>query len=166
MLGFWDEVRISTLEAGKTMRNQTIAAALVASMLLIGVALTPQNASTQVFPTAIPTACQTFPQQAAQIRPIVLGVSGGNIHSILKTRGKVSGCFSGTLGSMVQDTDGNEYILSNNHVLADQNRAKPGQLILQPGLVDVACLRATSDAVATFSRAIKLKFGGGTVRAL
>ena len=38
---------------------------------------------------------------------------------------------------MVEDATSNEYILSNNHVLADQNKAKRGQLIVQPGLADV-----------------------------
>ncbi len=129
-------------------------AAFVACVLMIGVASMPQSASAQCDITPPP-------QQTALYRPIPLGISGGNINSILKTKGKATGCFSGTLGSMVQDTDGNEYILSCNHVLADQNQAKPGQLIVQPGLVDIACLGATSDAVATYSRTIKLKFGGG-----
>jgi len=71
------------------------------------------------------------------------------------------GCFSGTLGSMVEDAESNQYILSNNHVLADQNQAKPGQLILQPGLADLGCFQSPNDAVATFSHAVKLKFGGG-----
>ena len=125
-------------------------------MLAIGVASTPQKASAQVC-TAVPPT-----QQTALTRPIPLGISGGNIHSLLKNKkGKVDGCFSGTLGSMVQDSADNEYILSNNHVLADQNAAKPGQLIVQPGLVDVQCLQGTSGAVATFSKTIKLKFGGG-----
>jgi hypothetical protein len=123
-------------------------------MLLIGVASMPQSASAQCDLTPPP-------QQTALPRPIQLGISGGNIHSTTKI-GRAKGCFSGTLGSMVQDTDSNQYILSNNHVLADQNKAKPGQLIVQPGLVDVECLKSTSDAVATFSRAVKLKFGGST----
>ena len=129
-------------------------AAFVACMLTLSVASMPQSACAQ---------CDISPppQQTALSRPIPLGISGGNINSILKAKGKATGCFSGTLGSMVQDTDGNEYILSCNHVLADQNQAKPGQLIVQPGLVDIACLTATSDAVATFSHTIKLKFGGG-----
>ena len=135
------------------MRYQTTAVALVASMLAIGVASMPQNASGQCDVTPPP-------EQTALPRPIPLGISGGNIHSTIKI-GKAKGCFSGTLGSMVQDTDGNQYILSNNHVIADQNKAKPGQLIVQPGLVDVQCLKATSDAVATFSRKVRLKFGGG-----
>lgn len=71
-------------------------------------------------------------------------------------------CFSGTLGSMVQDQSSNQYILSNNHVLADTNKAKPGELIVQPGLVDTSepCTQTPSDAVATFSRTVKIKFSG------
>ena len=116
---------------GETMSYKTKGAALVACMLAIGVALTPQSASAQLC-TDVPP-----PQQTALMRPIPLGVSGGNIRSLIKTNGKDRGCFSGTLGSMVQDSSNNQYILSNNHVLADQNAAEPGQLILQPGLVDV-----------------------------
>src|SRR5690242_12595858 len=44
--------------------------------------------------------------------PIPLGVSGSNVDSISQ-----SSCCSGTLGSLVQDTGGNQYILSNSHVL-------------------------------------------------
>ncbi|HEY9156837.1 MAG TPA: hypothetical protein VIO10_02710 [Candidatus Binatus sp.] len=134
------------------MGYQRKAAALVACMLAIGVASMPQDASAQCDITPLP-------QQTALSRPIPLGISGGNINSFFKN-GKVTGCFSGTLGSMVQDTYGNQYILSNNHVLADQNKAKPGQLIVEPGLIDVECLKAPSNAVATFSRTIRLKFGG------
>ena len=73
----------------------------------------------------------------------------------------MTGCFSGTLGSMVQDSNDIQYVLSNNHVIANQNKAKPGQLIVQPGLVDVECVQASSNAVAALSRKVKLKFGGG-----
>jgi len=137
-------------ERGITMNYQIKAAVLVACLLAIGVASTPQNAS-----------AQDCLQQSALARPIPLGVSGGNINSFLKFK-KGKGCFSGTLGSMVQDGDGVEYILSNNHVLADINKAKPGQLIVQPGKIDVApaCLKTASDAVATFSRAVKIAFHG------
>jgi len=136
------------------MNHKTTGAALVACMLAISVASMPQNASAQT--------CATNPQQAALQRPISLGTSGGNIQSLIrkKSNNKLIGCFSGTLGSMVEDSTGNQYILSNNHVLADQNTAKPGQLIVQPGLVDVECVRSQSNAVATFSNAIKLRFGG------
>jgi hypothetical protein len=155
------------------MTYKTKAATLVACMLAIGVALTPQRAGAVVAsstatstPTATPTAtitgCSPNPQQSTLPRPIPLGISGGNIRSmIVNKNGKDVGCFSGTLGSMVQDSADNQYILSNNHVLADQNMAKPGQAILQPGLADLECLQAPLNAVATFSSKVKIKFGSG-----
>jgi hypothetical protein len=99
-------------------------------------------------------------QQSKQTRPIELGVSGGNINSFGRSGGRRF-CFSGTLGSLVQDSSNNQYILSNNHVLADTNKAKRGQLIVQPGLVDTGpvCTKMPSDSVATFSRDVKIKFG-------
>ena len=42
---------------------------------------------------------------------------------------------AGTLGCLVE-RDGNHYILSNNHVLADTNNATPGDPIIQPGGID------------------------------
>jgi hypothetical protein len=138
------------------MTYKTKATALVACMLAIGVASTPQNASAQVSCKDVPP-----PQQTALLRPIPLGISGGNNNSLIKFKnGKLKGCFGGTLGSMVQDSSDNQYILSNNHVLADQNAAKRGQSIVQPGLDDTACVKAQSNTVATFSRAIKLRFNG------
>jgi hypothetical protein len=92
-------------------------------------------------------------------RPIELGVSGGNIHSFTKNH---KFCFSGTLGSMVQDGNGKQFILSNNHVLADTNKAKHGDLILQPGLADVSCVQDSNSAVAKFSHAVNINFSGGS----
>ncbi len=133
------------------------AAALVACMLAIGVASTPQSASAA-------SQCDALIQRTALARPVPLGISGGNIHSFIrkKVNNKAIGCFGGTLGAMVQDSQSNQYILSNNHVLADQNAARVGQLIVQPGLVDLQCLKSSSNSVATFSHAINLKFGGGS----
>lgn len=42
---------------------------------------------------------------------------------------------AGTLGAIVADADG-YYVLSNNHVLADQNRLPFGAPIYEPGLLD------------------------------
>jgi len=93
-------------------------------------------------------------QQGTQARPVSLGVSGGNINSL--TNGQ---CFGGTLGSMVQNRKSKQFILSNNHVLADINKAKPGQPIVQPGLLDVSCTQDPSTEVASFTRAIPILFG-------
>jgi hypothetical protein len=156
------------------MTFKTKTATLVACMLAICVALTPQragavstpSATPTITPTATPTATPSFcsgsPQQGTLPRPIPLGISGGNIRSmIINKKGKDVGCFSGTLGSMVQDSADNQYILSNNHVLADQNMAKPGQAIVQPGLADLECLQAPGNSVATFSSKVKIKFESG-----
>ncbi|MCH8188347.1 MAG: hypothetical protein IIB66_06540, partial [Proteobacteria bacterium] len=69
-----------------------------------------------------------------QTRPIELGTSGGNIldRSMLY-------CCSGTLGCLVQDVLGNQYVLSNNHVLARSNQAEIGEDVNQPGQIDQNC---------------------------
>ena len=65
---------------------------------------------------------------------------------------------AGTFGCVVRDIrhrdsqpgEGDYLILSNNHVLADVNAGKPGDLILQPGPFDGGLF--PSDAVATLER--------------
>jgi hypothetical protein len=86
--------------------------------------------------------------QVKQTLPISLGTSGGNVHDITHRF-----CCSGTLGALVADSSNTQFILSNNHVLADTDTATPGDAISQPGLVDVGCvLTATnSNTVAHFS---------------
>ena len=109
----------------------------------------------------IPAGAVTCDQQSTLTRPIPLGVSGGNINSFLQIHHKLF-CTSGTLGALVQDASNNQFILSNNHVLADINSAQPGELIVQPGLAEqaIGCQQMTGDAVATFTRAVKINFGG------
>jgi hypothetical protein len=77
------------------------------------------------------------------------GVSGGNINDITHAF-----CCSGTLGSLVT-AGGVQYILSNNHILARQDQASPGEDISQPGLVDSSCSPAT--IVADFTKAVPLR---------
>ena len=50
------------------------------------------------------------------------------------------------------------YILSNNHVLANSNLARPGDPILQPGRVDGG--RLPGDRIARLSRFVPIRFGG------
>ena len=69
-----------------------------------------------------------------QVSSIQFGVSGGNVNDITRRF-----CCSGTLGSLIQDSAGNKYILSNNHVLARSDQASPGEDISQPGLIDNNC---------------------------
>lgn len=97
-------------------------------------------------------------QQLPVMRPIQLGVSGGNINNVNNVE-----CEGGTLGALVQNKSGQQFILSNNHVLAMVNRARKGQLIVQPGLLDTRCQQIQNDSVATFTRAVPLKFGKADV---
>ncbi|OGF54626.1 MAG: hypothetical protein A2Z21_02985 [Candidatus Fraserbacteria bacterium RBG_16_55_9] len=66
--------------------------------------------------------------------------------------------FAGTLGIVVVDKKDSQrlYALSNNHVLADENRTKPGAGVVQPGTLDGG---KNSDQIARLSRFVPLKFG-------
>lgn len=59
-------------------------------------------------------------------RPLQLGVSMGNRNE----------CLPGTLGCIVEK-HGHQYVLSANHVLARQNHARLGEVIVQPSLPDL-----------------------------
>src|SRR5262249_19741095 len=58
---------------------------------------------------------------------------------------------AGTFGAVVKDKQGT-YILSNNHVLADENRLPIGSAIFQPGLLDGGNI--ATDKVAELTRFI------------
>jgi hypothetical protein len=90
--------------------------------------------------------------QVEQPRPILLGTSGGNINDISWLY-----CCSGTLGALVENGE-NQFILSNNHVLARTNLGDAGDAIIQPGLIDQYCQQDTSDTVAYLSDFVTLRF--------
>lgn len=68
-----------------------------------------------------------------RVRPIRPGYSAGN--------GKIT---AGTIGGIFTDKDGQTVALSNNHVFANENRAKTGDLIYQPGPLDVKGFKAVN----------------------
>jgi hypothetical protein len=72
-------------------------------------------------------------------------------------------CCGGTLGSLVQK-GGTKYVLSNYHVLyadivngGNSRTAQPGDPVIQPALIDVACNAATAQNIAS------LVASGGTL---
>ncbi len=81
--------------------------------------------------------------QSRLATPIVLGSSGGNNSDYDSTTRNgqtvVSDCCGGTLGSLIQNASGTQYLLSNNHVLARSDQATAGEPIIQPGLIDDNC---------------------------
>jgi len=94
--------------------------------------------------------------QQMQSLPIKMGTSGGNSLDLTRS-GTTITCCSGTLGSLVERA-GTFYILSNNHVLARSDQAKPGEPVAQPGLVDSNCSPATP--VANLTQFVQLPEGG------
>jgi len=83
--------------------------------------------------------------QAPQGGAISLGTSGGNDNdydTYLDHSGNpyIADCCGGTLGALVEDVAHNQYILSNNHVLAESDQAMIGDTIDEPGLIDNGCV--------------------------
>lgn len=80
-------------------------------------------------------------------RPIRIGLSVGHYDIT-----------AGTLGAFVQRrSDGTVAILSNNHVLADENQGKAGDAILQPGKHDGGS--RPKDAIANLGKFVRLSAG-------
>jgi hypothetical protein len=84
-------------------------------------------------------------------RPLKLGTSVGHY--------KIT---AGTLGAVVRrKKDGAMLLLSNNHVLANENKGKPGDAILQPGAFDGD--KVPDDVAATLAGMVKLKKTGANL---
>ena len=84
-------------------------------------------------------------------RPLRIGGSIGHVRVT-----------AGTLGCFVRDrTAGATLILSNNHVLADENRARAGDPIIQPGDLDGGTDPA--DRIGTLQRFVRLKRSGANL---
>ena len=71
--------------------------------------------------------------------PVPLGSSSGSNVDYDANSGQLTDCCGGTLGALLQDTSGNQYVLSNNHVFARSDQSIPGETIIQPGLIDNGC---------------------------
>jgi hypothetical protein len=114
-----------------------------------------------VNPSVSGTATVTLiPQgQVAQSGAIELGTSGSNIHASVVSGGTIT-CCGGTLGSLVV-RNGINYILSNNHILANSDAGTAGDAIIQPGLVDNpapnTCTSTGTATVATLSQFFTLE---------
>ena len=77
-------------------------------------------------------------------RPIQIGISIGHFRIT-----------AGTLGAFVRGSKGQIQILSNNHVLADENDGATGDAILQPGAIDGG--GRARDRVAGLQRFVRLR---------
>lgn len=86
---------------------------------------------------------QDGPNMRQRHRPLVAGASVGHF-----------AITAGTLGAFVTTADGALAILSNNHVLADENRADIGDAVIQPADVDGGS--APGDTVAQLAEYVPL----------
>jgi len=89
-----------------------------------------------------------FQDPTKKYRPIFPGISVG--HYLIT---------AGTIGAIVRDkTDGKVCILSNCHVLANSNKGKAGDAILQPGPYDSG--RLPNDQIGTLKRFVEILHNG------
>jgi hypothetical protein len=93
-------------------------------------------------------AKRAVPWVQVRHRPLKIGTSVGHV--------KIT---AGTLGCFVtQREGGGTFILSNNHVLANENRGKVGDAILQPGPYDDG--KDPADVIARLAQMVRLKKSG------
>lgn len=92
-----------------------------------------------------PTA--RVPLQQRRQRPLRIGLSIGHFRIT-----------AGTLGAFVKLRNGDIRILSNNHVLADENKGRAGDAILQQGPIDGG--RLPADTVARLATFVRLSRSG------
>ena len=120
------------------------APAAVPSQAIYAIGTVASNSATTSFTKLLlnGSGLNTSPldNQAAQTSAVQMGTSGGNNNDVdFDSNGNPVDCASGTLGALVKDQASNLYILSNNHVLADSDQGKVGDVVIQPGLVDTGC---------------------------
>jgi hypothetical protein len=90
------------------------------------------------------------PWYRSRQRPLLIGSSTGFLATGF--------IMAGTLGCFVRSGSSSAlYILSNNHVLADENRYPKGGHIVQPGALDGGS--PTADRVAKLTRFVRLESG-------
>jgi len=104
------------------------------------------------YPTDVETVGEitAFVYKARYPRPVPCGVSCGHY--------KIT---AGTIGCLVVLNNGKLCILSNNHVLANENNARIGDPILQPGPYDGG--RLPNDRIAVLERFVPISFPGPNV---
>ena len=90
-----------------------------------------------------------------------MGSSGGNANDYDSSQDAngnkyVNDCCGGTLGALVQDRENNLYILSNNHVLAESDQARPGDPVIEPALIDLNCNPQAGKTIGALRYAVPL----------
>ena len=108
--------------------------------------------------------------QSVQTSMVQLGSSGGNNNDAdtaadYSHSAFINDCCGGTLGALLRDESGSQYILSDNHVLAESDQAKIGDTIVQPALIDRNCDQNAGRPVASLRYIVPLATTGTNVDA-
>jgi hypothetical protein len=114
-------------------------AATGSTYVVATVGTSPSKTAVHVLLNTAGVSSNPVSHQAEQPIAIQLGSSGGNNHDYDSSGSSIVDCCGGTLGSLVQDSGGTKYLLSNNHVLARSDHATVGDSVVQPGLIDNNC---------------------------
>ena len=120
-----------------------------ATYAVAGVAGSASRASTQILLNTAGVQSDPASHQSQLPSPMLLGTSGGNNKDYDTKGNQIVDCCSGTLGSLVQNSSGTQFLLGNNHVLARSDQASIGEAIVQPGLIDNNCTPYGSGAGTT-----------------
>jgi hypothetical protein len=126
--------------------NYTAPAAISATggVWIVGtVGSSPSRTTSEVLLNTAGVTSNPATHEAQLPTPVSLGSSGGNNNdydTVTTKKGtQVQDCCGGTLGSLIQNSSGTQYLLSNNHVLARSDQAAVGETVVQPGLIDDNC---------------------------
>jgi hypothetical protein len=99
----------------------------------------PSKTATAILLNTAGVTSNPADHQTEFLTPMLLGSSGGNNNDFDAQGNRVVDCCGGTLGALLQDERGRQYLLSNNHVLARSDHATVGDDVVQPGLIDNNC---------------------------
>ncbi len=111
----------------------------------------PRASSSRASSSSAAAAATTMPNPRTRIRPARPGCSVG-----FQFPPPATLVMAGTFGAVVK-RQSDLFILSNNHVLADENRLAAGAPIFQPGLLDGG--RVPQDKIAELTKFIPLRAG-------
>jgi hypothetical protein len=147
----------SVTEAGQLYVVATVSHSLPDSEVTVG----DSRESLHILLNPAGVSSTPLTNQVAQTSLIELGSSGGNNNDADTTKDRtgsafINDCCGGTLGALLRDQTGSQYILSNNHVLAESDQAAIGDAIVQPGLIDSNCDQNAGRPVAALRYAVPL----------
>ncbi|MDR3773298.1 MAG: hypothetical protein P4L26_08125, partial [Terracidiphilus sp.] len=121
-----------TAPAAVTATGSTYIVAVVGSL--------PSRTASNILLNTAGVASDPATHETKQTTAVALGSSGGNNNNYDASGNQIVDCCGGTLGSLIQNSSGTQYLLSNNHVLARSDQASVGETIVQPGLIDDNCM--------------------------